>query len=328
MALDEIVEEGMAEAKVRPVKLERIVVGVDFGEASIAAATWAARSFAPGAQIVLVHSIHVPEPPAFLAGLYPQTDRVIETAQTGAQQRLRDLGTSIATGLVWTEVRIGKPEVVLAAVAAEYGADLIVIGRRTVRPGIRDRLGSTPERVLRQSPIPLLLAAPQHEGAPRHLLAAIDGSVATESALGWTDHLVARYGATATLVHVVAPLAHLSEDTALAAPLVTDGTTAAERAATEQATRWLEAQRRTMSSAARVDVAVRVGRAATQIVAEAKGGGLDLIVLGAHGRGAIGRLVFGSVAEAVLREAPCSVLVVREGQGAAPAEASAGATAA
>ena len=217
MALDQIVEEGMAEAKVRPVKLERIVVGVDFGEASIAAATWAARSFAPGAQIVLVHSIHVPEPPAFLAGLYPQTDRVIETAQTGAQQRLRDLGTSIATGLVWTEVRIGKPEVVLAAVAAEYGADLIDIGRRTVRPGIRDRLGSTPERVLRQSPIPLLLAAPQHEGAPRHLLAAIDGSVATESALGWTDHLVARYGATATLVHVVAPLAHLSEDTALAA---------------------------------------------------------------------------------------------------------------
>ena len=38
----------------------------------------------------------------------------------------------------------------------------------------------------------------------------------------------------------------------------------------------------------------------------------DVIVLGTHGRKGIGRLVMGSVAEAVVRTAPCSVLVVRE----------------
>ncbi len=37
----------------------------------------------------------------------------------------------------------------------------------------------------------------------------------------------------------------------------------------------------------------------------------DLIVMGTHGRTALARLLLGSVAEAVLRKAPCPVLTVR-----------------
>ena len=37
----------------------------------------------------------------------------------------------------------------------------------------------------------------------------------------------------------------------------------------------------------------------------------DLIVMGSHGRSGLGRLLMGSVAEAVLRKAPCPVLTVR-----------------
>jgi len=43
----------------------------------------------------------------------------------------------------------------------------------------------------------------------------------------------------------------------------------------------------------------------------AKEAGTDLIVLGSHGRRGVGRLLMGSVAEAVVRYAPCSVQVVR-----------------
>jgi nucleotide-binding universal stress UspA family protein len=39
--------------------------------------------------------------------------------------------------------------------------------------------------------------------------------------------------------------------------------------------------------------------------------GIDLIVIGTHGRGPLGHMLLGSVAEKVVRKAPCPVLTVR-----------------
>jgi nucleotide-binding universal stress UspA family protein len=46
----------------------------------------------------------------------------------------------------------------------------------------------------------------------------------------------------------------------------------------------------------------------------------DLIVMGSHGRRGLDRLLLGSVAESVVRHAPCSVDIVRVPAGAAPAK--------
>ena len=56
---------------------------------------------------------------------------------------------------------------------------------------------------------------------------------------------------------------------------------------------------------------VRAGRPATTIVEAARDQGADLIVIASHGRTGITRLMMGSVAEHVVRNAPCAVLVVR-----------------
>ncbi len=48
------------------------------------------------------------------------------------------------------------------------------------------------------------------------------------------------------------------------------------------------------------------------IVQYAKENDIDLLVLGTHGRGAIAHMLLGSVAEQVVRKAPCPVLVVRD----------------
>jgi nucleotide-binding universal stress UspA family protein len=53
------------------------------------------------------------------------------------------------------------------------------------------------------------------------------------------------------------------------------------------------------------------GDPAGQIVRYAADAAIDLIVMGTHGRTGLERLLMGSVAEKVLREAPCSVLVVK-----------------
>jgi len=53
------------------------------------------------------------------------------------------------------------------------------------------------------------------------------------------------------------------------------------------------------------------GDPGTEIVRYAAEAGIDLIVMGTHGRTGLERLLMGSVAERVMREAPCSVLVVK-----------------
>ena len=60
-------------------------------------------------------------------------------------------------------------------------------------------------------------------------------------------------------------------------------------------------------------ITVRAGNIVREILAEAKSSKSDLLVMGTHGRGAVRRLVVGSVAERVLRLAPCPVLTVRRG---------------
>jgi len=58
------------------------------------------------------------------------------------------------------------------------------------------------------------------------------------------------------------------------------------------------------------------GDPASEIVSYARDAGIDQIVIGTHGRTGIERMLMGSVAEKVMRDAPCSVLVVKLPKGA------------
>ena len=57
--------------------------------------------------------------------------------------------------------------------------------------------------------------------------------------------------------------------------------------------------------------AIRRGRPADEILAAAQESGADLIAMATHGRTGVGRLLFGSVAEAVLRQATVPVFMIR-----------------
>jgi nucleotide-binding universal stress UspA family protein len=60
-----------------------------------------------------------------------------------------------------------------------------------------------------------------------------------------------------------------------------------------------------------VSFLVWTGDPGDQIVAAAEAEHVDMVLVGSHGRGAVGRLFLGSVSEHVVRNAPCPVLVVR-----------------
>lgn len=61
----------------------------------------------------------------------------------------------------------------------------------------------------------------------------------------------------------------------------------------------------------RVTTLEREGEPAAKIVAIARELGVDLIVMGSHGRNALGRLVLGSVSDAVLHQWPGAILIIR-----------------
>lgn len=72
--------------------------------------------------------------------------------------------------------------------------------------------------------------------------------------------------------------------------------------------------RRLEPVAAEVEVAVRFGRPADEVLAFADNVGADLIAMTTHGRSGIRAWIFGSVADRIMRGATCPVLLVRAGQ--------------
>ena len=62
-----------------------------------------------------------------------------------------------------------------------------------------------------------------------------------------------------------------------------------------------------------VDFLVWEGDPGEAIIDAAQAEGADMIVVGSHGRGAVGRFLIGSVSDHVVRNASCPVLVVRSG---------------
>jgi universal stress protein A len=135
------------------------------------------------------------------------------------------------------------------------------------------------------------------------ILVPTDFSQPSEHALNYARDLAHQFHASLHLLHVVnRPL--LAEG--LAAEAALSNGTAMGSDMVEDAQRRL---RKLVPEAASADVVF--GYAARSIVEHASRLGVDLIVMGSHGRTGIAHVLLGSVAEAIVRTASCPVLTVR-----------------
>jgi nucleotide-binding universal stress UspA family protein len=287
---------------------------MDFSQPAEDAARWTARHFAPGAEIVLVHVVAVPEPPRFFRGKFPPRETVIETARAGADRRMREFSTALGAQRIWIEIRDGDPALQIDAVASEYDADLVVVGPHGTRPGIWDRPGGTAEKLVREAKHDVLLAANPGADAPRRLLVPLDESDATTAVLAWARLLAERPEIEMTLLHVVSSsmLNELMSAGAVISgvmvPIPEEVLTNAEM----DAGSWLQ-QLASESGLDRPEVKtdVKTGDPADQILAQAERLDADLIVMGSSAHG-LRAAILGSVAREVLRSAKRPVLVARE----------------
>jgi nucleotide-binding universal stress UspA family protein len=143
--------------------------------------------------------------------------------------------------------------------------------------------------------------------ALKNVLVATDFSEPSAVALDYGRDLARSYGATLHMVHVI------EGRLALHGPEIGFAYAEVERHIEEAARRDLDGaltadDHQTLNARTVITRASNVAQAITEY---AKNNAIDLIVVGTHGRGAIQRFLIGSVAERVMRTAPCPVLTVR-----------------
>jgi len=139
------------------------------------------------------------------------------------------------------------------------------------------------------------------------ILIASDFSEPSKAAVCCARELARKFEAAVHLIHVVAdPGAQPWAAEAFSMPL------------SEMIPEWQEEARRDLllslppEERAGVTIATPVGSPYAEIIQYATDHRVDLIVMGTHGRGALQHLILGSVAERVVRRAPCAVLTVRQ----------------
>lgn len=144
-------------------------------------------------------------------------------------------------------------------------------------------------------------------GALRRLLVPLDGSRFSEQAIPFAQ-LLGGTGCELTLIHVVPdaePIYGLLGDVIASEAEVRDITTESAR------NDLVEAVERMGLDATSTRLEVAVGDPAEQIIASADRFDSDAIVIASHGRGALGRWTFGSVADRLARGADVPVLLMR-----------------
>jgi nucleotide-binding universal stress UspA family protein len=140
------------------------------------------------------------------------------------------------------------------------------------------------------------------------ILVPFDFSPTAREALAPAADLARRYGAALVLLHVYEPPLYPVPPDAMRLP--SPEVMAAEVTALETD---LEGVQRQLQSEGVGNVTVNIaqGDPVKEILREIKDVGIDLVVIGTHGRTGLKHLLLGSVAEKVVRSAPCPVLTVR-----------------
>jgi nucleotide-binding universal stress UspA family protein len=208
----------------------------------------------------------------------------------------------------------GAPYAAIVAQAERVGAELVVVGDRGASGLSRMLLGSVAERVVRYAHAPVLVA---RAGARTgRVVVATDLSDPSLPALQAAVREGRRPGVRVTAVHCAEPVAVFAgpDHGPAGAPVVTPASAAEER---ERAQANLAAALQQCGFEG--DQRVVVGSPTVAILATAEELRAELIILGTRGKTGLWRVLLGSVAEAVVRHAACSVLVVRLTEDARPA---------
>jgi nucleotide-binding universal stress UspA family protein len=299
-------------------EFRRVVCPVDFSDFArraldhaIAVAKWY------GSTLTVMYVHHVPLSILAPVGVLGATSLESLALPPDDRERLRRelqaFVPPVAIGLT-VECRVVEGDVAAEILAEAATADMIVMGTHG-RSGFEHlMLGSVTEKVLRKARCPLLTiprAAPDATGAVpslfHHVVVAVDFSDASMHALSLAASLAEEADSRLTALHVI----DLPPEPALWLDR-SDGRSHVREFEAAATRRLRESVPDSTRECCHVEELVVTGtpyREILRVAAERRAG---LVVIGAHGHGAVERMFLGSTAQHIVRQAGCPVLTIRQ----------------
>ena len=243
-------------------------------------------------------------------GLSSDERQMIKDTVAALQDIAKEIAREIKSDIeIICEVGRGDPKKEIVEEARSFDADTIIMGGRDTESDV-PALGSVSQAVLLHSPCPVILcrSADWQQGI-QNILFAVDDSPYSKAALQWLKR--ARWGdeTRVKLLTVIAPQDDDNVNVATPRGLTTKmqllngiaGAALQEMAAELSVTFGHD------------NVTTQIGRGDPRevILHTQAAWGADLIVLGAHGKTGLTRLMLGSVSQSIAGHAPCAVAVVR-----------------
>jgi nucleotide-binding universal stress UspA family protein len=285
------------------ITIERILCPVDFLPESDTAIHYAtALAAAHRAKLKLLHVVA-----PIVSNTYTSLVDVVDTGsiQEKFERQLEDVTRGVrAEGIeVESEVTFGHIAPEIEREIRTYAPELVVLGTHGRRGLERWFMGSTTERLLRRSPVPLLIipeAKEEHGNTAarfKRILVTTDFSEGTTDALDYAFALARENDVHVTLLHVVhLPTASSFENGALSFTEIEDELS--------------EMVSSRIRRGGRVETKVDKGVPHQVILNTIENQGIDLLVMNIHGKGLLERALLGSTAERVVKAASCPVMMI------------------
>ena len=303
----------------KTLNVQNIIVPIDFSKMSVQAVQIAkqlAGRFA--ASIHLAHVRHLNYATDFVAPAPPIVPFSFMTYEQNAEQtalkELKKVASECGVSSATCDVLSGAPPFdEICRLAQTIPADLVVMPTHG-RTGLKHVfLGSTAERIVQHSSCPVLVARGKvlqaNNGSRfriRTILVPVDFSSCSREGLRYAIAFANEFGARIILLHATyLGYVYSCEGTAIY------DIPGLQKAARKTAERKMREIVRSMNfGAVKFETAFTDGSPVIDICAFAKDHDVDLIITSTHGFTGFTHVLIGSIAEQVVRHAPCSVLVV------------------
>lgn len=287
-------------------KLKTILLGTDFSPCAAAARQQAVRlAHWNNARLQALHVVDVlavrEYAEAFEQPLMLVEKEVVEQTDRRLKEWLAPTGTSIAG-----ETIIGMPLDVLLTRTKELEASLLVLGARG-ETTMHNDAGNLALKCLRKTQTKVMLVHENHAGPFRNVVACVDFSETARVAVEQARRVAGQDQSQVHFIHVFSgPWRRLP--LRLETPQALTDSEQQYRARLEGRLREFVGDTKGLPAKFQV---VEADRVAAGIAEYARANATDLLVLGSKGQSNLKYLLLGSTVERLLREVPCSVLVVR-----------------